>query len=109
MTANERRMNILYALLERRRDNVGNLANEFNVSVSTIMRDIQELSCTHPIITKQGGGGGIEMMDGYHLGMRYLSSDQSALLEKLSETLSGEELVTMQSILKTFTNPRNSN
>ena len=106
MTANERRMNILYALLERRRDTVGNLANEFNVSVSTIMRDIQELSCTHPIITRQGGGGGVEVMDGYHLGMRYLSIEQSALLEKLSVNLSGDELLTMQSILKTFKNPR---
>ena len=85
---------------------IGNLAIEFNVSVSTIMRDVQELSRSHPIITKQGGGGGIEVMDGYHLGMRYMTSEQTALLEKLSDGLTGDELLVMQSILKTFSKHR---
>lgn len=102
MTANDRRLSILYVLLERRKENIGNLAIEFNVSVSTIMRDIQELSRSHPIITKQGGGGGIEVMDGYHLGMIYMTSEQTALLEKLSDNLTGDDLLVMQSILKTF-------
>lgn len=106
MTANDRRLSILYVLLERRKENIGNLAIEFNVSVSTIMRDIQELSRSHPIITKQGGGGGIEVMDGYHLGMRYMTSEQTALLEKLSDSLTGDELLVMQSILKTFSKHR---
>lgn len=106
MTANDRRLSILYVLLERRKENIGNLAIEFNVSVSTIMRDVQELSRSHPIITKQGGGGGIEVMDGYHLGMRYMTSEQTALLEKLSDSLTGDELLVMQSILKTFSKRR---
>ena len=106
MTANDRRLSILYVLLERRKENIGNLAIEFNVSVSTIMRDVQELSRSHPIITKQGGGGGIEVMDGYHLGMRYMTSEQTALLEKLSDGLTGDELLVMQSILKTFSKYR---
>ncbi|MBQ4113074.1 MAG: HTH domain-containing protein [Clostridia bacterium] len=106
MTANDRRLSILYVLLERRKENIGNLAIEFNVSVSTIMRDVQELSRSHPIITKQGGGGGIEVMDGYHLGMRYMTSEQTALLEKLSDSLTGDELLVMQSILKTFSKHR---
>ena len=106
MTANDRRLSILYVLLERRKENIGNLAIEFNVSVSTIMRDVQELSRSHPIITKQGGGGGIEVMDGYHLGLRYMTSEQTALLEKLSDSLTGDELLVMQSILKTFSKHR---
>ena len=106
MTANDRRLSILYVLLERRKENIGNLAIEFNVSVSTIMRDVQELSRSHPIITKQGGGGGIEVMDGYHLGRRYMTSEQTALLEKLSDSLTGDELLVMQSILKTFSKHR---
>ena len=106
MTANDRRLSILYVLLERRKENIGNLAIEFNVSVSTIMRDVQELSRSHPIITKHGGGGGIEVMDGYHLGMRYMTSEQTALLEKLSDSLTGDELLVMQSILKTFSKHR---
>ena len=105
MTASERRFHILYALLERRKDTVKSLSEEFNVSQITVMRDIQELTRSHPIITKQGGGGGIEVMDGYHLGMRYMTPKQTSLLEKLSDTLSGDDLLTMQSILKTFSKP----
>ena len=37
--------------------------------------------------------------------MKYITSKQKALLERLFESLSGEELVTMHSILKTFSNP----
>ena len=55
--------------------------------------------------TVKGGGGGVRVMDGYYIGMKYLNSGQAALLEKLSETLSGDELLTMQSILKTFSKP----
>ena len=44
-------------------------------------------------------------MDGYYIGMKYLNSGQAALLEKLFETLSGDELLMMQSILKTFSKP----
>ena len=60
---------------------------------------------TYPITTFQGGGGGIKIAEGYRLGMKYMTSKQKALLERLSESLSGEELVTMHSILKTFSNP----
>ena len=105
MTANERRMCILYMLLEKRKDSLQRLSVEFQVSRWTIMRDIQELSRSHPISTKPGVGGGVEIMDGYRLGMKYLTSEQSVLLEKLSENLTGEELLIMQSILKTFSKP----
>ena len=69
--------------------------------MSTMRRDILIRSCSYPITTFQGGGGGIKIAEGYRLGMKY----QKALLERLSESLSGEELVTMHSILKTFSNP----
>ena len=105
MTANERRMCILYELLENRKDSLKRLSEEFQVSRWTIMRDIQELSRSYPISTKQGVGGGVEIMDGYRLGMKYLTIEQVALLEKLSEPLVGDEFLTMQSILKTFSKP----
>ena len=73
--------------------------------MSTMRRDILILSCSYPITTFQGGGGGIKIAEGYRLGMKYMTSKQKALLEILSESLSGEELVTMHSILKTFSNP----
>ena len=101
----ERRQKILEALCHRRFDTTENLSNEFGVSVRTIHYDLEVLQCSYPIIPIRGSGGGFRVMDGFHLGMKYLNESQRSLLEKLSETLSGEELATMQSILKTFSNP----
>ena len=101
----ERRQMILEYLLEHRETTRFELSNHFNVSLRTIERDILILSCSYPIITIQGGGGGIKIADGYRLGMKYLSESQAALLEQLSETLSGKDLEIMQSILKLFSKP----
>ena len=101
----ERRQMILEFLLEHRETTRFELSNHFNVSLRTIERDILILSCSYPIITIQGGGGGIKIADGYRLGMKYLSESQAALLEQLSETLSGKDLEIMQSILKIFSKP----
>lgn len=101
----ERRQMILEYLLEHRETTRFELSNHFNVSLRTIERDILILSCSYPIITIQGGGGGIKIADGYRLGMKYLSESQAALLEQLSDTLSGKDLEIMQSILKIFSKP----
>lgn len=101
----ERRQMILEYLLEHRETTRFELSNHFNVSLRTIERDILILSCSYPIMTIQGGGGGIRIADGYRLGMKYLSESQAALLEQLSETLSGKDLEIMQSILKIFSKP----
>ena len=101
----ERRQSILEVLCLRRFDTIDHLADEFGVSRRTIRYDLEVLQCSYPIETVKGGGGGIRVMDGYYIGMKYLNSGQAALLEKLSETLSGDELLTMQSILKTFSKP----
>lgn len=101
----ERRQMILEYLLEHRETTRFELSNHFNVSLRTIERDILILSCSYPIFTIQGGGGGIKIADGYRLGMKYLSESQAALLEQLSETLSGKDLEIMQSIIKIFSKP----
>jgi hypothetical protein len=46
------------------------------------------------------------VMNGYYIGMKYMTDSQIALLNKLSENLSDNELETMQSIIKTFSNPK---
>ena len=101
----ERRQSILEVLCLRRFDTIDHLADEFGVSRRMIRYDLEVLQCSYPIETVKGGGGGVRVMDGYYIGMKYLNSGQAALLEKLSETLSGDELLTMQSILKTFSKP----
>lgn len=104
MTAtNDRRMQILFVLIHRKSDTMKHLASEFGVSRMTIFRDIQVLSCSHPITTSLGGAGGVSIDENYHLGMRYLSEPQRALLVRLSESLTGEDAAIMQSILRSFT------
>lgn len=68
----ERRQLILEALCDRRRDTVENLATEFDVSHRTIRNDILVLSCSYPVYTVQGNGGGIFVAEGFRLGRRYL-------------------------------------
>lgn len=102
MTANERRMAILETLCVRRKDTIENLAFEFGVSKRTIRYDIESLSLSYPVYSVPGKGGGIEVMDGYRLGRKYLNDKQSALLERLAKGLTGEDAVVMKEILKEF-------
>ena len=102
----ERRQLIIENLCRRRKDTVDRLAEEFGVSRRTIRYDLEVLQCSYPIETVKGGGGGVRVMDGYYIGMKYMTDSQTSLLNKLSENLSGDELDTMQSILKTFSNPK---
>lgn len=106
MSANERRMQMLELLCERRFETIENLMFEFNASRSTIKRDVQTLMLSYPIYTVQGNGGGVRVVDGYYLGRKYLNEEQTLLLEKLSNGLSGKDFATMQSILKTFAAPK---
>ena len=101
----ERRQEILEFLCQVRHTNLISIMQRFGISRATAIRDIQLLSCSYPIFTTVGGGGGIHMSDGFRLGKKYLTDDQVALLDKLSYGLTGEELLTMEQILKTFKNP----
>ena len=105
-SALERRQEILEVLCERRRESVENLATEFGVNERTIRRDIEYMPLSYPIYTVPGKGGGVYVSDGYRLGKKYLTDKQAELLEELSKGLTGNELAVMQSILKTFKEPR---
>lgn len=103
MTPSERREAILKVLCQRRQDTIENLAFEFGVSVRTIKYDIEELTLAHPIETVRGRyGGGVKVADGYYVGRNYLKPNQQELLKRLSATLSGDDLTTMQSIFRDF-------
>ena len=105
-SALERRQEILEVLCERRHESVENLATEFGVNERTIRRDIEYMTLSYPIYTVPGKGGGVYVSDGYRLGKKYLTDKQSELLEELSKGLTGNERAVMQSILKTFKEPR---
>lgn len=106
VTANERRQMILEILSDQRNVSAKNLAEEFDVTERTIRTDIEILSCSAPIYTVQGNGGGIRVADGWYISRRYLHDDQEALLRKLLTGLQPEEQKTMESILTAFAKPR---
>lgn len=101
----ERRQSILDFLLEVRKTTRAELSDYFGVSLRTIERDIIILSCSYPIITVQGCNGGIKIADGYYIGVRYLTVSQLALLERLSTSLTGEDLSLIREIIKIFRRP----
>lgn len=105
-SAAERRVAILEYLCECRQATRERLATEFGVSNRTIERDLLVLSCSYPIYTVQGTGGGIFIDEDYRLGKKYLTDTEAALLEQLADKLTGDELGTMQAILKKFKQPR---
>lgn len=106
MSANERRMQILEVLCDRRHESIDNLAFEFGVSRRTIRYDIEMLTCSYPIYTTQGNGGGVHVVDGYRFGRKYMTEEQTELLERLAAKLTGEDFQTMQEIIKNFKQPR---
>lgn len=98
----ERRQELLEVLCRRRHDTYDNLAFEFKVSRRTIRRDIAILMCSYPIETSRGYGGGVRVADGYYLYRRTLNKKQVALLIRLRVQLEGDDLDTLNSILRSF-------
>lgn len=102
----ERRLAILYILCERRKETLDNLAFELEACRNTIQKDIEVLSLSFPIYTAQGNGGGVCIVDGFRLGMKYLTDKQYEILYQISERLDGEEKTVVLGILKTFAYPK---
>lgn len=71
----ERRMAILEYMCERRHETLENLMVEFDMSRSTIIRDLNELSRHYPLYTRPGNGGGVHVMEGFFWGRKYLDAE----------------------------------
>lgn len=64
----ERMIGILSILLQKERVTAPELARRFEVSRRTIQRDVESLCRTGiPLVTTQGAGGGISIMEGYRM------------------------------------------
>lgn len=80
----ERLIGILSILLQKEKVTAKELAEKFEVSRRTIIRDIDSLCCAGiPIATAKGQGGGIAIMEGYKIDRTVLSS------EEMKDILSG--------------------
>ncbi len=81
----DRIIGILSILLQKERVTAAELAEKFEVSKRTIVRDIENIGKAGiPIVTYQGQGGGISIMNGFRLDKTLLSSnDMKAILSGL--------------------------
>ena len=62
----DRLIGILSVLLQREQVTAFELAEKFEVSHRTILRDMDALCCAGiPIVTEKGRNGGIRIMEGY--------------------------------------------
>ncbi len=73
----DRLLGILTILLQNDRITAPQLAERFEVTRRTIGRDIDTLCLAGiPVITRQGGGGGISIADGYKLDKSILTTEE---------------------------------
>jgi predicted DNA-binding transcriptional regulator YafY len=83
----DRLVSILVLLLRKERVQAKELAEMFDVSVRTILRDVEAINLAGiPIVTYQGANGGIGIADGYRLDRSVLTEDD---MSTLISTLSG--------------------
>lgn len=101
----ERRQEILYFISDRRKLTLREIADEFQISIATVKRDIQILTCSYPIDSIQGNGGGVRAMDGWYANKRYLTDSQEKALEDVLNGLQ-PDMNMLQSILTAFAKPK---
>ena len=106
VTALERRQEIIEILCQKRTVKANYLATYFDVSVRTIIRDIEILTLSYPITTKTGKyESGIYLADGYYIGKQYLTDEQEKLLKELTGTVNESQAKILQQIISKFGNP----
>lgn len=87
----DRLIGILTVLLQNGKTTAPALAERFEVSRRTVMRDIDALCRAGiPVVTTQGGSGGISIMEGYKINQSVLTGEE---LEHLVAALKGLDSV----------------
>ncbi len=86
----DRLISILIILLRRERVQAKELAEMFDVSIRTILRDVDAINLAGiPIVTYQGANGGIAIAEGYRLDKSVLSADDMATIITTLKGISG--------------------
>jgi predicted DNA-binding transcriptional regulator YafY len=119
----DRLVAILVMLLRKQRVQAKELAEKFDVSVRTILRDVEAINLAGiPIVTYQGANGGIGIAEGYRLDKSVLTDDEMAavmttlkgidgtltgksheiLMEKLKNTLNASQLEQLNAKMRQF-------
>lgn len=73
----DRQIGILSILLQKEKITAGELAERFEVSKRTIIRDIEDINKAGiPIVSERGFGGGISVMEGFKIDRTLLTSSE---------------------------------
>ncbi|MEK5233265.1 YafY family protein [Lysinibacillus sp. FSL K6-0232] len=101
----ERLLTMTMILVNRKKIKAQELAELFNVSVRTIYRDIDTLSCAGiPVISQQGVNGGIYLMEGYRMDKQVLTKDElTSLSIAIKSALTGYEDLHAEAVLEKLT------
>jgi len=84
---------MLLVLQRRGRTTAETLAERLEVSVRTILRDVEALAEVGvPIFTTQGANGGIELLDGFQTNLTGLTTDEAACLFLVGQPLVAHRL-----------------
>ena len=76
----------------RRKETIRNLAEEFGVSERTIKRDIDYLSLSEPIYTKQGRHGGIYVTANSGRSSVYMNPKEFEVVKKMLEAAKKQDI-----------------
>lgn len=92
----DRIISILVVLLRKERVSARELADMFEVSTRTILRDIEAINLAGiPVITYQGIGGGISIAEGYRIDKSLLTQDEMlailSMLKGIAKTIPGSQ------------------
>ncbi len=86
----DRLVAILVILLSKDRVQARDLAQKFEVSVRTILRDVEAINQAGiPIVTFQGANGGIGIAEGYRLDKSVLTADEMAAIISTLQGIDG--------------------
>lgn len=103
----ERRMEMLFLILNVKETTAPTLANYFSVSEKTIHRDLDALSRYAPIYTRNGMYGGVFLLKGYQSDLKlHLSADEQNLLERLADSSNAEDAKLLRNILHKYSMPK---
>lgn len=107
LTVFERRIEMLFVLIRRRKSSVIELAETFSVCRKTAYNDLIFLSRYAPIYTKSGAGGGVFLLDGYRNDLFvYLTADEEKVLNGLIESLDAAQRTIVENIINKFAMPK---
>ena len=107
MSCFERRIEILFLLIQNKKMTLAELASKFSIHKNTAYNDINFLSQYAPIYTKSGIDGGIYIVDNYRSDLFiYLSAEEERCLREIIPDVDEEKKLILEKILNKFSLPK---